>query len=133
MANQARILLFNMNNDRQRSIERLCRSLSIKTSYIRSTSYHDTLGYLTGIQGFPKKPVSPSASPATSELESEMLVFSGMDSDATDAFLAAFKNAGLPPIALKAVLTPTNVFWTPIKLYEELCKEHKHLHINMSH
>ena len=121
MANQSIILLFNMNKDRQRSVERLCRSLSIKTSYVKTSLYSQSLGYLAGIQGFPRTPSVYSGA----ELESEMLVFSGMDSELTDRFLEAIKEAKLPPIALKAVVTPTNIFWTPVQLYQELMKEHK--------
>ena len=121
MNNQARILLFKMNNDRQRSIEGLCRSLSIKTIYIKQASYLQNMGYLAGISGFSKNSTIYSGS----DFDKEMLVFSGMDSDLTDRFLAAFRQAGLPPVDLKAVITPTNIFWTPIKLYEELMKEHK--------
>ena len=121
MANQARILLFNMNKDRQRSVERLCRSLSIKTSYVKTSLYSQSLGYLAGIQGFPRNPSVYNGN----ELESEMLVFSGMDSELTDRFLTTFKESNLPPIFLKAVVTPTNIFWTPVQLYQELMKEHK--------
>ena len=121
MTNQSIILLFNMNKDRQRSVERLCRSLSIKTSHVKTSLYSQSLGYLAGIQGFPRNPSVYSGN----ELESEMLIFSGMDSELTDQFLTAFKEANLPPISLKAIVTPTNIFWTPIKLYQELMKEHK--------
>ena len=124
MANQARILLFNMNKDRQLSIEKLCRSLSIKTSFIKSSYYSQSLGYLAGINGFPRN----SNSYTGNELESEMLIFSGMDSELTDRFLSAFKESELPPIALKAVVTPTNIFWTPVMLYQELKKEHNRFH-----
>ena len=110
-----------MNKDRQRSVERLCRSLSIKTSYVKTSLYSQSLGYLAGIQGFPRNPSVYNGN----ELESEMLVFSGMDSELTDRFLTTFKESNLPPIFLKAVVTPTNIFWTPVQLYQELMKEHK--------
>jgi len=125
MANQARILLFNMNTDRQRSIERLCRSLSIKTSYIKPTSYTQSMGYLAGIQGFSHTPPNNISVWTNIDFQLEMLVFSGMDSDTIDQFLDAFKKANLTPVALKAILTPTNIFWTPVSLYEELSKEHQ--------
>lgn len=125
MANQARILLFNMNKDRQLSIEKLCRSLSIKSFYVRPDSYSQSLGYLAGIQGFPRTPSTYNGV----ELESEMLVFSGMDSELTDRFLQAIKDINLPPISLKAIVTPTNIFWTPVKLYQELKTEHNIFHI----
>lgn len=116
---QAKILLFHMNNDRLRSIERICRSLSIRVSVIKPSSYQQSLGYLAGISGFQRKNSNASGR----DLEAEMLVFSGLDPDQVDAFLDAFKKAGLPPVALKAILTPTNIFWTPLMLCTELMKE----------
>ena len=42
-------------------------------------------------------------------------------------FLLALKRAKLPPVALKAVLTPTNSRWNPSQLYQELCREREAL------
>ena len=127
MANQARILLFNMNTDRQQSIERICRSLSIKTSHIKPESYTQSMGYLAGIQGFSHTPKNSIPVQSNIAFDKEMLVFSGMDSGAVDRFLDAFKKAALSPVLLKAIITPYNVFWTPLQLYEELVKEHRHM------
>ena len=41
-----------------------------------------------------------------------------------DAFLAEYKATGLPPVALKAIVTPYNVSWTADALLRELMKEH---------
>ena len=35
---------------------------------------------------------------------------------------------GLPGIALKAVLTPSNAEWDSVKLHDELMKEHLRMH-----
>lgn len=126
MSNQSRILLFKVNNDRQRSIEKLCRSLSVtvKVSVIKPSMYQQSMGYLAGISGFQRN----SNIYKGNDFDSEMLVFSGMDSDLTDEFLEGMKKAGLPPVSLKAIITPTNIFWTPLKLYQELCSEHQAMH-----
>ena len=123
MANEPKILLFHMNNDRQRSIEKLCRSLTvpIKVINIRPAMYSQTIGYLAGITGFDRCNTLYSGN----DLDSEMLVFSGVDSDLMDEFINRMKQTGIPKIALKAVITPTNIFWTPHKLYDHLCQEHR--------
>ncbi len=42
-----------------------------------------------------------------------------------DRLLGAMKRAKLPPIPLKAVLTPTNRDWTSQQLWQELRREHQ--------
>ena len=126
MANQAKILLFNVNNDRQLSIEKLCRSLSasVSVSAIRPSMYMQSMWYLAGIMGFEKKNTSYTGS----DFDSEMLVFSGIYQTLMDEFLESMKKAGVFPVALKAIITPTNIFWTPKQLYDELCQEHRAFH-----
>lgn len=123
MANQPKLLLFHMNNDRQRSIEKLCRSLSttIRVNVIKPSAYSQTIGYLAGITGFSKSNITYQGN----DFDSEMLVFSGVESELMDEFIDAMKETGMPRIALKAVITPTNIFWTPLKLYEHLEEEHR--------
>ena len=47
-----------------------------------------------------------------------------MLSSELDAFLQAMREAGMPPIGLKAVLTPVNVLWNSTDLHSELAREH---------
>ena len=49
---------------------------------------------------------------------------SEMNSDQVDAFLAEYKKAGVEPIALKAVITGNNIFWTAERTQKELLREH---------
>ena len=58
------------------------------------------------------------------EFPAEMLIFSEMNSDQVDAFLAEYKKAGVEPIALKAVITGNNIFWTAERTQKELLREH---------
>ena len=43
--------------------------------------------------------------------------------DKLDEVLAALRGAGVGADCLKAVLTDTNEGWTPLELYQELCRE----------
>ena len=126
MANQAKILLFNVSEERKSSIEKLCKSLSIRITVttIHLNMYGQSMGYLAGISGFQRN----SNNYTGEEFESEMLIFSGVDSDLMDEFLDGMKKNGIAPVFLKAMITPTNIFWTPVKLFEELKKEHQALH-----
>ncbi len=122
MKNHKKILLFHIGKEKQAQLKRLCLTMGIQVIFVEKKQYAQTLGALAGIQGIPR---SPSVY-AGEEFPLEMLVFSGLDSDALDNFLKKYKEMQLSPIPLKAVLTPHNLFWSPQKLYEELLKEHSY-------
>ena len=52
----------------------------------------------------------------------ELLVMASLDERRLDALLNGLRRQRIP-IALKAVLTPTNAGWTAQALYAELCRE----------
>lgn len=120
MANNAKILLFHVQPEKTKQIESICRSLKLQTVKVKPSSYNQKLGYLAGIEGFNRENTVYQGP----DFPSEMLVFSGIDSDMVDAFLAKYREIPIPPINLKAVLTPHNVFWSADALYKELLKEH---------
>ena len=55
-------------------------------------------------------------------------VFCFCTSSQLDRILRALRVPGVPPLPLKASMTPTNSTWTLQKLYEEVCSEHKLMH-----
>ena len=104
-----KILMFHMDLDRARQARKVCDRIGAEAVEISRSDYCQELGYLAGIIGFEKKKeiyMGP-------ELAGEMLVLSGLDDRGIDAFLAAWKEQGLQPVSLKAVLTPNNIRWTP--------------------
>ena len=121
MNSNSRILLFNVNSKKSKQIEKLCKQLGIKVTNIYPVNYSQKLGYLAGIDGFKRENIKYSGD----ELASEMLLFSGINSEMMDKFLTEYKKALIPPIGLKAVITMHNIFWKPTELYSELLKEHK--------
>lgn len=121
MADHARILLFHVERSKAGRIENICQNLEIRISKIKSSLYSQKLGYLAGISGFHKEKTAYTGL----DFPSEMMVFSGMDSDLLERFLDEYKKASIPPIGLKAVITPHNVFWSAEDLYKELFKEHQ--------
>lgn len=120
MASNAKILLFHVQPEKTKQIESVCRSLKLQTVKIKPSSYNQKLGYLAGIKGFNRENTVYQGP----DFPSEMLVFSGMDSDMVDTFLTKCRESSIPPINLKAVVTPHNVFWSAEALYKELLKEH---------
>lgn len=114
------ILLFELKENKLEKLLEICNILGITTRQIQPKDYRQKMGYLAGIRGFSREHAVYSGG----ALPTEMLVFSGMDSDQVDSFLAAYRESELEPIALKAQLTPHNVRWTPRELFSELMKEH---------
>lgn len=57
------------------------------------------------------------------KLSRQMMVLYGFTNERLDEFLRNMRRAGIPRIALKAIVTPHNVNWTFRQLYEELEKE----------
>ena len=120
MGNNAQVLLFRVEPVKAAQIENLCKNLGIRTSRISLFDYSQKLAYLAGIPGFPREDIDYTGP----EFPSEMMVFSNM-ADRLEQFLSEYKKAGIPPIGLKAVITPHNIFWSAENLYKELFKEHQ--------
>lgn len=121
-------LLFAVKSAKARQIEDLCHSLGVRAVRVSPSAYGENLGFLAGIQGIPRGGSPRSDKGPGKEFPSEMLVFSGLDSGSLDTFLKSYREAGIPPVALKATLTPHNIFWTPEQLYGELLREHAAFH-----
>lgn len=67
--------------------------------------------------------LSGSAAPTgESAFSEELLVMSGLGERQMDLLLTELRRQRIP-IALKAVVTPTNARWTAVELYTELCRE----------
>lgn len=119
--NQAIVLFFQIPPKKAEQLTQVCNKLHIKTKVVNPFDYNQTLGYLAGIQGFSKE----NNPHATETVSSEMLLFSGINSELLDRFLSECKASFIPPTPLKAILTMYNIFWTPGELYQELKKEHR--------
>ena len=106
----------------------------------------ETVGYLAGIRGYePFRPAPANAeeeaaengdnenggngkiseSSEIGEIPEEVLVMKGFTSRQIDDLLLGIRKAGLPKIALKAIITDQNAGWTFYHLYEEFKKEHE--------
>lgn len=92
---------------------------------IEKKDYSQSVGYLAGVAGM-KETDDIYDGP---EFEESMMVMC-MSSGRIDTLLAAFRKAGVPRIAYKAMLTQTNSTWTPVQLYGELASEHEAMHGN---
>ncbi len=117
------IFLYHLDNAKGREIEALCRKLKIKYHHIAERDYLEPIGLLTGIEGF-----SSMGIPFTGiAFDEEMMLLKNFGNTQLDTFLAAYRQAGIAPVVLKAGLTPTNIYWNSLQLYEELSQERRAL------
>lgn len=104
--------------------KRVFLSLRIRIKTAQAGQMGQSLGFLLGVKGHGERlgaPVPPvPAKP--------VMVLSGFSRARMDVLFAALRKAGIPPIDLKAVVTPTNIAWSLGELCAELAREHEAMH-----
>lgn len=101
----------------------------------------EKVGYLAGMEGYEvaeggageegaaaENAKAEGAGPVPGELPvipEEVMVLKQFSSQRLDMLLSGLRRAGVPRIALKAVLTEHNSDWTFYHLYQELKEEHE--------
>ena len=119
MNTQPTALLYNFNDpERLRQIRRYLNRQKVKTRIVTAPEF------LFEIPGF-----HPSSQfNLGSNFSDEMIVLKDFSSAQMDGFLAFFRENQLPPVALKAMLTPVTQHWSSIQLHDELSREHTLMH-----
>lgn len=70
--------------------------------------------------------ISPKAD-TSGDFSEPMLLFAGMDQEAVSSLIDQMKAMHLPPIPMKAVITPINAAWTAPMLHDALTDEIREL------
>lgn len=96
-------------------------TLGIRIKNIAPEQVTQKVGYLAGMEGYREEPVKAPLP----VLDQEMLIMHQFTGRRIDTLLMALRKAGVPRIALKAIVTESNCDWTFYELYEELKKEHE--------
>lgn len=110
------LLCYNLSGERGSQIKLLAMRHMIRLRPVKPDEYGQPLGYLCGAEQASEVSISGS-------FEDEMLVLAYFTREQLSQFLAAFRNAKIAPVSLKAVLTETNMNWNSIALHEELSAE----------
>ena len=84
-----------------------------------------TVGWLAGLPGFEEIPETDTESGSQPAIPEELLIMKNFSSRRIDELLMNLRRAGVPRIALKAIVTESNSGWTLYELYTELKKEHE--------
>ena len=113
------VLSYNLSPEREGRLRTLCAIEKIRLRPVKPQEYGKPVGALAGL--LPDTGLPQAAIP----FREEMLVLCGFSEQALNAFLRGFRKSGLTPVALKAVLTPSNAAWNSTQLCAELQREHE--------
>lgn len=117
------IMLFNFQNKQYLiNLKRTLLPFNICLKEIKKEDYLKPIGYLAGI----KEILSNDSIYNGQELEKEMIVFANISDNKLNQILYSLRKNKLI-IPYKAVLTPTNQYWTVIECFKEIKKEHEQL------
>lgn len=125
MNSKPAVLLYNFNDpERLRLIRRYLNRKKIPSRIVATPDFLHPLGYLFELPGFQPAPQFNLGQNFTDE----MLVLKDFSGEQMDQFLAFFHEEQIPPVALKAMLTPVTQHWTSMQLHDELSREHHLMH-----
>ena len=110
------ILTFNLSETRLSKLRFLCMKLGLMVKPVPAEDCCQPISALCGLS-------DPADAAPAEAFPEEMLVFCHMDNAAVNRFLQTAKQMRFAPVALKAILTPTNAAWTPAQLCAELKDE----------
>ena len=110
------ILTFNLTDARLSKLRFLCMKLGLMVKPVPAEDCCQPISALCGLS-------DPADAAPAEAFPEEMLVFCHMDNAAVNRFLQTAKQMRFAPVALKAILTPTNAEWTPAQLCAELRQE----------
>lgn len=115
------VLLYNFTGERLKNVKAAVMLTRAGSKVVEKDSYGKSLGSLIGEEGH-------SDAPAEYEnFDDEMLVMSGFDSDDINRLILALRKTGVGRVALKAVITPTNIEWNSSQLYYAVKADHEEM------
>lgn len=127
MAENGMVLYYVQDEKKKIQLEVLCMGMALRTKQLRASDLNEQVGALAGLKGMRPIDIGAAEKAPVIFCIPEVIIFSGVSGKALDEFLLSYKNAGLTPTKLKAVITPKNVEWTLYHLIRELAEEYSRL------
>ena len=110
------ILTFNLTDARLSKLRFLCMKLGLMVKPVPAEDCCQPISALCGL-------TDPAEATPAEAFPEEMLIFCHMDNAQVNRLLQTARQMRFAPVALKAILTPTNAAWTPAQLCRELKDE----------
>lgn len=119
------VLYYNPNKAAHASkLKSVFVRMGIKIKNISEDQLDEKVGYLVGLEGFE---ACENKTLDFDVIEEEVLVMKDFSDRRLNELLMQMRKAGIPRIALKAVVTEHNVNWTFRALYKEIKEEHEQM------
>lgn len=113
------LLCYNLSGEKMQKIRLAAMRLKIRVRPVEEDEYAQTVAALCGLEE------KTDAAYVGAGFEDEMLVMANFPAGMMNAFLGLFRRMGIAPVALKAMITPTNAAWDSEKLHAEIAGEHQ--------
>lgn len=124
------VLLFHFEESQIKKIKKALLPLGIRVKIVLEEDYRMPVGKLAGIRGEYEEASEENTENTLKELTAEMMVMHKFSSARMDLLLQTLRRAGIPRIDRKAVITSTNMHWNTYRLYEEIEREHRQMHLS---
>lgn len=118
MSSAPLVLFYNLENKKGSALRLLCLKLRIRVRAVKPEEYLEPVGALAGF-------VPPTNAACDQDFSDEMVVMVNFGSKLLGQLLNEMRAMHQPGVALKAVLTPSNMHWSSIQLHDELLREHQ--------
>ena len=99
------LLCYNLTGEKMQKIRLAAMRLKIRVRPVEKAEYAQTIAALCGAED------AREAAYTGAGFEDEMLVMANFPAGMMNTFLGLFRRMGIAPVALKAMLTPTNAAW----------------------
>ena len=117
------LVLYSIKNNKiEKQVIALCSRLGIRTKKFQEQDLNKKVGVLAGIEPTMAQQANRSAAPIMMDFP-EYMILSGLAEEQLDQFLKEYRQQGIEPVALKAIVTLHNKDWTVRDLLMELMKE----------
>lgn len=117
---QETVLLYNIDKSAAgKAIISILEKLGVEVIIVKPSDLMSPIGYILGGTGFERGSEALTTIP-----QDDMMVMAGFEDKQVDILLKIFKEANIPFIPLKAIVTQTNVNWTFIHLLQNVKNEY---------
>lgn len=116
------IYIYHIDNPQTvKTIQFLAVRLNVRVKRITEDMAGQKVGYITGLEEYTDEVTNEDFAVP----QEPVMLLQNITNRKIDQLLSLFRTAGIPRIALKAMLTDYNKDWYFYQLYEELCREHE--------
>ena len=120
---QETVLLYNIDKtDAGKAIISILEKLNVEVIIVKSSDLMSPIGDILGADNFERGTEALTEIP-----QDDMMVMAGFEDKQVDLLLQIFKEANIPFIPLKAIVTQTNVNWTFMQLLKNVKTEYMEL------